>query len=82
MPRTQHLSVVPSGVLRCRITFTFVAPPRFETPALEAHKVIPEFRTRVTYLAEGAKKFAYHQFLHGFIASGYIDLDALIVTSL
>ena len=65
-----HISEVPLGVLRCRITFTI------ETPALDAHKVIPEFRARVTYPAEGTKEIAYHQLLLFRVASGYINSDA------
>ena len=81
MPRTHHLLEVFSGILHCRIGFTIDSPPGFQTLALEAHKVIAEFRARVSYSAEGVKEFAYHQFLHSCISSGYIDLDALAGTS-
>ena len=60
--RTHHLSEIPFGVFEGRTAFTTVAPPRFETVALDAHKVIPEFRARVSYPAEDVKEFAYHQF--------------------
>ena len=77
-----HRSEVPEGLLRCRTAFTIDALPRFETPALDALKVIPEFRAGVTHPAQGAKKFAHHQFLHFRVVSVYINLDASTGTSL
>ena len=81
MLRTPNLLEVLSGVLHCRIAFTIDPPPRFQTFALEAHKVIFEFRARVSYPSEGAKEIAYHQFFLSCISLWYIVLDALMGTS-